>query len=378
MLISTLLSILLFGLCLAALRFYGQVAFAAFETLHDTHQPEVFPSVTLLKAVCEAEPGSYANLVSFCQQDYPDYCLWLVVSDYSRPSVELVQRLIQQFPQCHIQLVSQSELGSIVSSLHSSRRAAQSKIWLLAEGNIRVKPDYLRRMIQPFQAASVGVVGCHTRSLQSWTSPITNLMAIEQYAKALVSRCCDQLDGPSLAIRAELLAKANAETVSSLSQLMAAVRSKDQWVDLGYRMVLASCAAEQRTAQAAYWLEWKQQIRWARQRRQACPRRYLQQGLSYGSLYGLLLLVTLGWGWAGVILGSIWMAEFTVIGLVGWICLKEPSIWRLGWLLPISNLVSFSLWICGLWGRAAELQPESQLKSTAASYSSATAQFSIR
>ncbi len=71
--ISTLLALsadlLLFGLCLAALRFYGLAALSAFERVAAVPPPEFWPSVMLLKSVDELNgdlDSSNANLASFC------------------------------------------------------------------------------------------------------------------------------------------------------------------------------------------------------------------------------------------------------------------------------------------------------------------------
>jgi len=372
---STLLSLsaglFLIGLCLAALRFYGQAIFSAVDALAAAEPSEFSPHLTLLKSIGRLESDSYTNLASFCQQDYPHYCIRFVVHDrvtLGREGSELVQRLIRQFPQHDIQLVSSTDLGQMP-------QAIPSKFWVLADGNIRVSRDYLRQMVQPFRAPSVGIVLC-PRSVYShpWLTQLSMLSTIELAAKALVTRCSEPLVGPSLAIRADLLTKlAGSEAIDSLPQLMAVIRRKNQWTALGYRMVLSVCAVEQGRSGNTVWGELKQQIHWASQRRMACPERYLQQGQTYGTIYGLLLLgLTQGAAWSWAILGCTWIAEVIMIYLVGWSCLKESSIWRLGWLLPICDLLSLGIWICGFLEQPPEPQVELQIGIQAASQAVAT------
>ena len=358
-LLSLSAGLFLVGLCLAALRFYGQAIFSAVETLAATEPPEFYPHVTLLKSIGSLESTSYANLASFCQQDYPQYCIRFVVPDRAAPSIELVQRLIRQFPQQDIQLVSSADLGQIPPAM-------SSKLWVLADGNIRVSRDYLQQMVQPFHAPSVGIVLC-PRSIYShpWLTQFATLSAIELSARALVSRCSEPRVGCSLAIRADLLAKlVGNETIHSLPQFMAVIRRREQWTALGYRMVLSACAVEQSLSRdgglgQGIWRELEQQIRWAHERRLACPQRYLQQGLTYGTVYSLLLIgLTQGAAWSWAMLGCSWTAELTMLCLVGWSCLNERSIWRLGWLLPIFDLLSLGIWICGFFGQPTESQVE--------------------
>jgi len=372
-LLSLSAGLFLVGLCLTALRFYGQAIFSAVETLTATQPPEFYPHVTLLKSIGSLESTSYVDLGSFCQQDYPHYCIRFVVHDRATPSLELVQRLIRQFPQQDIQLMSSADLEQF-------SRATSSKLWVLADGNIRVSRDYLLQMVQPFRAPSVGIVLC-PRSVYShpWMTQFATLSAIELSARALVSRCSEPRVGPSLAIRADLLTKlAGSEAIDSLPQLMAVIRRKDQWTALGYRMVLSACAVEQSLSRDGglghgIWRELKQQIRWAYERRLACSQRYLQQGLTYGTVYSLLLIgLTQGSAWSWTMLGCTWIAEVIMICLVGWSCLNERSIWRLGWLLPICDLLSLGIWFCGFLGQPPEPQVELQIGIQAASQAVAT------
>jgi hypothetical protein len=337
----------------------------------------------LLKSVDELNgdlDSSDANLASFCQQVYPQYCIRFVVAADAASGGELVQRLqrlAQQFPQRDIQTVSAAELDQLIGRCRKarsgSRQANPPQIWVLVEGNVCVEPDYLAQMVQPFRAPSVGLVsGVRTRHLSPWKNRFATLRSIERYGRALVMRDSELMTGSSLAIRADLLAKlAGADYwpassfSGSLSGLMETVRCPDcwpmQWTTLGYRMALSTAAVERASQPQSKSSGWQQalnqQINGARAQRLACPKRYLQQGLSYGTLYGLLLLwlmqsQSLFWGWitAGwITAGCTWLAEFVMLcGLGG--CLQIPSVWRLGWLLPLNSLMGFGIWVCGFGG----------------------------
>ncbi len=351
--ISTLLSLsaglLLFGLCLAALRFHGQVmvhalqnAFEVMARQSDACQPAFCPSVMLLKT---CQPGeTAADLASFCQQDYPQYGIRFVVQSHSEASVALVQQLIQQFPQRDIQQVNQTDLSQLL-------RANPAQIWLLAAGNLRVERDFLAQMIQPFRSPSIGIVGCARVLSGHPVGQFSQLRAIERQARMLI-RDTEMPAGRSLAIRADLLAKLpQTAAPDSLANLIAAICHKDHWTAWGYRLALAGCLVESDRPSLG-WRELSQQLSWARARRLTNPQRYWQQGLSYGTLYGLLLLgLTQGGmlGWA--MLGCNWMTEAIALWLVGWGCFKDAFTWRLIGLLPLYSLASFSLWLCGFWGQ---------------------------
>src|SRR5208282_4645409 len=51
------------------------------------------PPVTVLKPLCGAEPGLYANLRTFCVQNYPEYQIVFGVRDLDDPALAVVRRL---------------------------------------------------------------------------------------------------------------------------------------------------------------------------------------------------------------------------------------------------------------------------------------------
>ena len=68
-----------------------------------------FPSVTILKPLHGAEPGLLANLAGFCVQDYPGPVqIVFGVEDRADPAIDVVSRLIAEFPDCDIELVVNS------------------------------------------------------------------------------------------------------------------------------------------------------------------------------------------------------------------------------------------------------------------------------
>src|ERR1700674_5457814 len=70
---------------------------------------EHFPSVTILKPLHGMEPNLYANLASFCVQDYPSPVqIVFGVADPADPAIRIVRQLIADFPACDITLAINS------------------------------------------------------------------------------------------------------------------------------------------------------------------------------------------------------------------------------------------------------------------------------
>ena len=114
----------------------------------------------------------YESFRSYCLQDYGDYEIIFGVSDANDPAVALVRRLITEFPERKIQLTVCPEiLGTNVkvSNLLQMARVARYDHLLVSDSDIRVPADYIRRVLAPFEDASVGMVTCLYRGVASHT-----------------------------------------------------------------------------------------------------------------------------------------------------------------------------------------------------------------
>ena len=114
----------------------------------------------------------YESFRSHCLQDYPEYEIIFGVSDPADPAIELVERLKQEFPQRAIRLVICSRnLGTNtkVSNLAQMLTQAKYENILVNDSDIRVEPDYLRRVIAPLADNEIGLVTCLYRGIASPT-----------------------------------------------------------------------------------------------------------------------------------------------------------------------------------------------------------------
>jgi ceramide glucosyltransferase len=146
---------------LAALRFFRR---ERARTL-----PDYAPPVSLIKPVRGVDFASYANFSSFCRQNYPaDYEILFAVNDNDDPAVPLIHRLSAEFPHRHIRLISGAPvLGTNrkVSNQIAMVREACHEILVLADGDIRVGPNYLREVVAPFVDPQVGAVTSFYRAI---------------------------------------------------------------------------------------------------------------------------------------------------------------------------------------------------------------------
>jgi ceramide glucosyltransferase len=118
--------------------------------------------VSCLKPIKGLDLDAYENYASFCRQDYPEYELIFCV-DEDDPALSLLKRLIEEFPERHIRLLYGSGRRAIndkVARLVRLVSEARYDLFVITDGDIRVRPDYLRSVVAPFRDPKVGAATC--------------------------------------------------------------------------------------------------------------------------------------------------------------------------------------------------------------------------
>ncbi len=130
------------------------------------------PPVSILKPLKGTDPEMYESFRSHCLLDYPEYEIIFGVSDPRDPALELVNTLCKEFPARAIRtMVCGENLGTNikVSNLAQMARAARHEYLVVNDSDIRVEPDYLRRVIAPLADPQVGLVTCLYRGVPNET-----------------------------------------------------------------------------------------------------------------------------------------------------------------------------------------------------------------
>jgi ceramide glucosyltransferase len=121
------------------------------------------PPVTVLKPLCGAEPGLYAHLRSYCEQEFPEFQIVFGVRDPGDPALAVAQRLVREFPTLPIDVVVNPRLhgGNYkISNLINMCAHARHGVLVMADSDTYVGPDYLRRVTAPLLNPQVGLVTC--------------------------------------------------------------------------------------------------------------------------------------------------------------------------------------------------------------------------
>ena len=126
------------------------------------------PPVSNLKPVRGLDPEAFQNFASFCNQDYPEYELLFCTTDETDPAVPVIQKLIGEFPEKKIRLVFSAGANAIndkVAKLALMTDQARYEHLVINDSDVRVAPDYLRKVVAPLADPQVGGVTCFYVSL---------------------------------------------------------------------------------------------------------------------------------------------------------------------------------------------------------------------
>ena len=124
---------------------------------------DVTPSVTIVKPLLGTDEGLEANLESFFRLDYPADAYEVVFSMASTddPAAAVARRVADRHPSIRTTFVFDArEPGgnAKVNRLEAALRHARFRLILFSDGNVRVRPDFLRRAVAWFDDPNVGLV----------------------------------------------------------------------------------------------------------------------------------------------------------------------------------------------------------------------------
>ena len=359
--LGTFSGIAYYMLCLwSAAKFLRERKAQSKATGEDASSPQETPPVSILKPLKGSDPDIYASLRSHCVQDYPEYEIIFGVTDRCDPAVEIIERLIREFPQLTIQLViCEKDLGTNtkVSNLAQMLPVARYDHLIVNDGDIRVEPEYLRRVIAPLNDSKVGMVTCLYRGVPAPTlgSRLESIgISTDFSGGVLVAR---QIEG---GVRFGM-----GSTLAFRRRDLEAIGGFESFVDyladdyeIGSRMAARGlevrlCEAAVETLLPAYTLrEFAQhQLRWARTIRDCRSSRYGGMLFTFGLPWAFLTLVLaheVRWAWE--LLCVALTIRLAVALVVGTAVLQDRQVIPYLWLIPLRDVVALFVWMASFAG----------------------------
>jgi ceramide glucosyltransferase len=182
-------------------------AIAIFSSLRFFRSPQrgttdFLPPISNLKPVRGLDPEAYENFASFCRQDYPNYEILFCV-DAGDPALPVLRQLKNDFPQTKIGiLIGSGRTGTNdkVSKLARLVEEASYEHLVISDSDVRVEPNYLRRLVAPLKDSHVGAVTCFyvPSSETTWVQRLQDVGMLSDFYPGILAAW--QLEGIKFAL----------------------------------------------------------------------------------------------------------------------------------------------------------------------------------
>ena len=146
----------LFVACFCVLKFKTRLT-------NPSIKPNARPGVTLYKPLHGLDYELEQNLLSFCDQDYPNFQIVFGVSSADDPAVDIVRTVMAQRPDVDMELVINDQVNGQnpkISNLINMNTTAKHGVLVISDSDMRVEPDYIDRVMAGFNDDKVGLVTC--------------------------------------------------------------------------------------------------------------------------------------------------------------------------------------------------------------------------
>jgi len=312
------------------------------------------PPVSNLKPIRGIDPEAYENFASFCRQDYPNYELVFCVGAKDDPVVPVLEKLVNDFPQCHIRILFGTDGNAANDKAAKLARLvseAQYETLVISDSDVRARPDYLRTVVAPLADPKVGAVTCIYVPIEVKTlaeSLQTIGMVSDFYAGILVDR---QLGGMKVAL---------GPTIATTRTRLAAFGSYRAIENQpGDDLLVGRLIAEQgyEVKLLPYTIQTvpdfhsmpdllQKRMRWIVVMRHMRPWGHLGLLLTQGLPWSLAAIaihptLAVAFGYLAAYLGL----RLTMTWHLGIRGLRDQTLWRKMWLIPVWDAVAFFIWL---------------------------------
>jgi len=311
----------------------------------------LFP-VSVLKPLSGVDAGLSDNLETFFLQRYPEFELIFSVACESDSAVRVVERLMKTYPAVSARLIIgdvNEGLNPKVNNMIRSYDVAKYDWILISDSNVRVKEDYLRRLVGHVDngvgLVTAVVAGTAPSGIGGWLEATflnTFYARGMVLAKALGEAC---VVGKSMLFSRSVANRFGG--IRNLSQYLAEDYMAGKAMELlGLKVVIARDPVRQHIGQYSINQFWQRHVRWGRIRKAQAPLTFMVE-----PLFGCLVSGLIGAGALSAI-DMPFFAVFTAHVAAWFLC--DSMIFRslypecddrraiLGW--GVRELTALALW----------------------------------
>jgi ceramide glucosyltransferase len=317
------------------------------------------PGMTILKPLKGLEVDLFENLSSFCRQDYPTFQVVFGVASADDPAIDVVRSVQAHHPNVRIDLIVDSHIhGSNykISNLQNMDRVSLYEVLVIADSDMRVRPDYLRRLAADVLDPTVGVVTCIYRAVGTGGLPtlIESLFINADFAPSiLVARVVEKTRyafGATMALRRGVL-----DEIGGFQELSNYLADDfflgNRVVARGYRVLISDMVVETVLAVSSWKQLFDHQLRWARTYRSVRGGSYFALALTHGALWAILNLVWNGFSTTAWLIAAMLCAlRLITANRVANRYLHAPMRWYETLCMPLKDLIGTAVWFLAFLG----------------------------
>lgn len=320
------------------------------------------PPASIIKPVRGVDHEAYENFASFCRLDYPQYEVVFAVANKDDQVIPIIEKLRVDFPHRAIRLITNvPRIGSNekINNLCQLAQKAQYDLLVMSDSDVRVDPDYLKAVVAPFANPDVGVVTMLYKGLSAG-NVASKLDALGMYM--------DSAPAALVAKRVEgRMRFAFGWTMASSKKFLSEIGGWEAMVnhhsddfelgkriaECGHRVELIANPVTMVFPNESMREYFNHELRWSIGLKSVRPLGY----------WGLIFTHGLPWALLGFAISMVrssmpmaisYLLAYLVtrVGLT-WITgswgLGDRKLWKILWLVPVRDALSFVIWITGFF-----------------------------
>jgi ceramide glucosyltransferase len=349
---------LILGLAAVPAIYYFLVLFSTarfFATAREEEKsgPDFTPPVSCLKPIRGLDVEAYENYASFCRQDYPDYEILFCV-DENDPAVPVLQKIVTDFPERRIRLLFGSGRDAIndkVARLVRLVDEASHDMLVITDGDVRVRPDYLRTVVAPFRDPNLGAATCLYVSTKenSFLEQVQSIGMVSDFFAGIMVAW--QLDGVKFTFAQSILTtRKNLEGFGGYETIENRP-ADDLWIgrladEQGLRTKLLPYVVQTVADFKSFRELIHKRLRWMTVMRRMRPWGHLGLVFTWGLPWSLLAIAV--HPTAAIVLsyfGTYLAMRIAMTLLLGTWGMKQRGIWKQLPLIPLWDAIAFCIWL---------------------------------
>ena len=335
------------------LALYSTVRFFTVTRREAERRIDFCPPVSCLKPIKGLDEDAYENYASFCRQDYPEYEIVFCV-DRDDPALPVLEKLIGDFPNRQIRLLFGSGRNAIndkVGRLTRLTTEAKYDLFVITDGDVRVRPDYLKTVVAPFRDPKVGAATCLYVSTRE-TNLVEELQSIgmisDFFAPVMVAWQLKDLKvtfGQSIITTRKAVAAYGGYPVIEdrpADDVYAGRLVAEQGFEVKLLPYIVESVADFKTMRDLVY----KRTRWMTVQRLMRPWGHLGLIFTWGLPWALVAILTQPTaGVALAYLGGYALCRIAVTWTIGAWGMKQRGLWKKMVLIPLWDAMAFLMWI---------------------------------